>query len=67
MKHKIILSRTYETEFIIDADDIEQAKIKFNELGETIYDQELQQCNVIKETRAVILFTMESNVIKELF
>ena len=67
MKHKIILSRTYETEFIIDADDIEQAKIKFNELGETIYDQELQQCNVIKETRAVVLFSMESNVIKELF
>jgi len=67
MKHKIILSRTYETEFIIDADDIEQAKIKFNELGETIYDQELQQCNVIKETRAVVLFSMETNVIKELF
>lgn len=42
-KHKIILSRTYLTEFVIEADDSEQARAKFNELGGAIYEQELEQ------------------------
>lgn len=50
MKHKIILSRTYLTEIVIEADDSEQARAKFNELGGAIYEQELEQCNVISET-----------------
>jgi hypothetical protein len=50
MKHKIIMSRTYVTEFEIEAADDEQAKIKFKLLGDAVYHKEMEQCNVVGET-----------------
>jgi len=50
MKHKIILSRTYVTEFEIEAEDNEDAKAKFKELGDSVYEKEMEQCNVVGET-----------------
>ena len=53
MKHKIILTRTFVTEFEIEAEDNIEAELKFKELGDAIYQQELEQCNVISETVVV--------------
>lgn len=50
MRHKIILSRTYVTEFEIEAEDNEDAKAKFKELGDSVYEKEMEQCNVVGET-----------------
>lgn len=44
------MSRTYVTEFEIEAEDNEDAKAKFKELGDSIYRKEMEQCNVVGET-----------------
>lgn len=59
MKHKIILSRTYVTEFEIDAKDSDEAMNKFGKLGGAVYERELEQCNVVGET--VVVESEEDN------
>lgn len=49
MQHKIILLRTYATEFIVDAEDDAEARKKFDAMGDTIYQVELEQCNVVSQ------------------
>lgn len=43
------LLRTYSTTFEIEADNQLDAIRQFNELGDEMYSQELDQCNVIEE------------------
>jgi hypothetical protein len=43
------LQRTYSTTFEIEADTQLDAIRQFNELGDEMYSQELDQCNVIEE------------------
>jgi hypothetical protein len=43
------LLRTYSTTFEIEADNQLEAIRQFNELGDEMYSQELDQCNVIEE------------------
>jgi hypothetical protein len=43
------LLRTYSTTFEIEADNQLEAIEQFNELGDQIYSQELEQCNVVEE------------------
>jgi hypothetical protein len=43
------LLRTYSTSFEIEAETQEQATQQFQALGNSIYAQELAQCNVIDE------------------
>ncbi len=41
--------RTYSTLFEIEAENQEEANAKFKALGNNIYTQEMEQCEVIKE------------------
>ena len=50
MKHKVILTRTFVTEIEIEAEDRIEAEEKFKELGDSVYQQELEQCNVVSQT-----------------
>lgn len=50
MKYKIIMSRTYVTEFEVEAENEKAAKKKFKAMGDEIYSKELEQCNVVSET-----------------
>ena len=43
------LQRTYSTFFQIEADTQLEAIKQFNELGDEMYAEELEQCNVIEE------------------
>jgi late competence protein required for DNA uptake (superfamily II DNA/RNA helicase) len=43
------LLRTYSTMFEIEADTQEQAIEQFKELGDSIYTEEMKQCEVIEE------------------
>ena len=43
------LLRTYSTTFEIEAETQEEATQQFEELGDSIYTEELDQCNVIEE------------------
>jgi hypothetical protein len=43
------LLRTYSTMFEIEADNQEQAIKEFEELGDSIYTEEMKQCEVIEE------------------
>lgn len=43
------LQRTYSTTFEIEADTQLDAIRQFNELGDEMYSQELDQCNVVEE------------------
>jgi hypothetical protein len=43
------LLRTYSTMFEIEADTQQQAIDKFKELGDSIYTEEMKQCEVIEE------------------
>jgi len=43
------LIRTYSTTLLIDAETQEDAIVKFNALGDEIYRQELEQCNIVFE------------------
>ena len=43
------LLRTYSTSFEIEAETQEQATRQFEAMGDNIYTQELEQCNVINE------------------
>ena len=43
------LLRTYSTMFEIEADTQEQATQQFEALGDSIYTEEMKQCNVIDE------------------
>ena len=43
------LLRTYSTMFEIEAETQEQATHQFEELGDSIYTEEMEQCNVIEE------------------
>lgn len=49
-KYIFELYRTYLTTFEIEADNQIEAIKKFNELGDSIYTEELNQCNVIDES-----------------
>jgi len=49
MKYNLVVSRTYVTEIEVTADNIAEAWAWVNQNRDTIYEQELEQCNVINE------------------
>jgi len=49
MKYNLVVSRTYVTEIEVTADNIQDAWQWVSENSDTIYEQELEQCNVVSE------------------
>ena len=48
-KYEFVMTRTYETTIGIMAENEREATEIYNKLGDSIYDIELDQCNVISE------------------
>ena len=53
MKYNLVVSRTYVTEIEVTADNIQDAWQWVSENSDTIYEQELEQCNVIDDERVL--------------
>ena len=49
MKYNLVVSRTYVTEIEVTANNIQDAWQWVSENNDTIYEQELEQCNVVSE------------------
>lgn len=56
MEYTIVMNRTYSTSFTIDAESSEEAIKKFNELGDSKYSAELEQCNVTAEHTEIHIY-----------
>lgn len=53
--YKVAMTRTYETEFLIEATSEAEAKSIFESLGDAKYEAELKNMNVIDETISITL------------
>jgi hypothetical protein len=49
MKYNLVISRTYVTEIEVTADNMQEALTWASTNQDEIYEQELEQCNVIDE------------------
>jgi len=49
MKYNLVVSRTYVTEIEVTANNIQEAWQWVSENNDIIYEQELEQCNVVSE------------------
>jgi hypothetical protein len=47
MKYNVVISRTYATEIVVDADNIDGVEDWLESNDETINHEELEQCNII--------------------
>jgi hypothetical protein len=52
---KVVMTRTYETEFLIQATSEVEAKSIFESLGDAKYEAELKDMNVVDETISITL------------
>jgi len=59
MRYNITITRTYETEFIISADTLQDAEDWAQNNEDTINEEELDQCNIV-ETNARITEVLPS-------
>ena len=54
MEYKMTLRRVYETEFYVEADSLRDAIKMFKAIdSDTLYNQELEQMNVVEASREV--------------
>lgn len=60
-KYEFVMTRTYETTIGIMAENEKEATDIYNKLGDSIYEIELDQCNVISED--VVLKEQEEEVL----
>lgn len=47
MKYNVIISRTYTTELVVEAQSTQEVEKWIDTHGETIDHQELEQCNIV--------------------
>jgi hypothetical protein len=66
MKYNVIISRTYATELVVDANDKEGVYEWVGDNEETINHQELEQCNIINADIDIELVIPSLNEAEEL-
>jgi hypothetical protein len=66
MKYNVVISRTYATELVVEADDKEGVHEWLSENEETINYQELEQCNIISDDVNIELIEPSPNEALEL-
>lgn len=67
MKYNLVISRTYVTEIKVVADNIQDAWDWINQNSDFIYEQEMEQCNVVSEETDLQEDTPSLNEAEELF
>jgi hypothetical protein len=66
MKYNVIISRTYATELVVDANDKDGVYEWLAENQETINHQEMEQCNIISDDANIELIEPSENEAEEL-
>lgn len=66
MKYNVIISRTYATELVVDAENTIEVHDWLDDNKETINYQELEQCNIIIEDTNIELVSPSPNESSEL-
>jgi len=66
MKYNVVISRTYATELVVDAENIQEVHDWLESNKETINYQELEQCNIIVEDTNIELVSPSPNEASEL-
>ena len=66
MKYNVIISRTYATELVVDAENTIEVHDWLDDKKDTIYYQELEQCNIIVEDTNIELVEPSPNEVSEL-
>jgi hypothetical protein len=66
MKYNLVVSRTYVTELVVEADNKEGVHEWLAENQETINHQEMEQCNIISDDANIELVEPSPNEASEL-
>ena len=66
MKYNVVISRTYATELVVDADNTIEVYDWLDDNKETINYQELEQCNIIEEDVNIEAISPSPNEASEL-
>ncbi len=66
MKYNVVISRTYATEIVVDADNTQEVHDWLESNDETINHEELEQCNIINTDINIELITPSPNEYDEL-
>jgi hypothetical protein len=66
MKYNVVISRTYTTGIVVDADNEDGVHEWLEENKETINHQELEQCNIVESWSHVELLAPSQNEAEEL-
>jgi hypothetical protein len=66
MKYNVVISRTYSTELVVEADNKEGVHEWLAENQETINHQEMEQCNIISDDANIELVEPSPNEASEL-
>jgi hypothetical protein len=66
MKYNVVISRTYATELVVDANDKDGVYEWLAENQETINHQEMEQCNIISDDANIELIEPSENEAEEL-
>lgn len=66
MKYNVVISRTYATEIVVEADNTIEAIDWLNGNDDTINHQEMEQCNIINTDIDIELITPSQNEVDEL-
>ena len=66
MKYNVVISRTYATEIVVDADNIDGVEEWLDTHENKMYHEELEQCNIINTDINIELITPSPNEVDEL-
>jgi hypothetical protein len=66
MKYNVVISRTYATELVVDADNIQEVHDWLGDNDDKVNHEELEQCNIIETYTNVELVEPSPNEIDEL-
>ena len=66
MKYNVVISRTYATELVVEADNKEGVHEWLETHQNKVYVEELEQCNIIEEDVNIELISPSPNEVSEL-
>ena len=67
MRYNITITRTYETEFIVSADNYEGVELWIETNDDEINEAELDQCNIVETNTKIIEMEPSDNEREEIF
>jgi hypothetical protein len=66
MKYNVVISRTYATELVVDAENIQEVHEWLGDNDDKVNHEELEQCNIIETYTNIELISPSPNEASEL-